>query len=265
MTPRTLISAFLVFALTGCDGTLGGGDWDEGDWGEAAEEPEDGSEYSMQVTGLPAGTTVKVCKTNGASLNVRSGAGSGYKIVAQLEEGDETTILASSGSWYKHEGGGWSYHAYLCAEGTTPSEPEPQPSDPPADGGAGVCGSFQHPVPGAPVTSNFGPRWGRMHNGIDLGVSTGTNVRAAMGGVVDFAGWAGGYGNVVDIVHCGKYTTRYAHLSSFVAKKGAKVAAGQVVAKSGSTGNSTGPHLHFEIRIGGPSGKAVNPKNYISF
>ena len=260
MTRQTFSSLVLVFALSGCDGTLTG----EG-WGDAAEEPEDGSEYGMFTTGLSPGTAVKVCRTNGSSLNVRSGPGSGYKIVAQLEEGDDATIMAVSGSWYKTDAGGWSYQAYVCDEGGSDPGGSSDPGS--SNGSAGVCGSFQHPVPGAPVTSNFGWRsWSNsFHSGIDLGVSTGTSVRAAMGGVVKSRGWAGGYGNVVDVVHCGKYTTRYAHLSSFVAKVGQAVSAGETIAKSGNTGNSTGPHLHFEIRQGGSSGTAVNPRNYISF
>jgi murein DD-endopeptidase MepM/ murein hydrolase activator NlpD len=118
------------------------------------------------------------------------------------------------------------------------------------------------------VTSEFGScRDGcsRYHQGIDLGTPSGTSIRAAMGGVVEFRGWISGYGNTVDVNHCGKYTTRYAHLSSFVAKSGEQVAAGQTIAKSGNTGVGTGPHLHFEIRLGGRWGKAVNPRNYIKF
>jgi len=260
MPRTTLISALLALSMAGCDGTLGGGE----DWGEGAHEPEDGSEYGIFTTGLAAGTVVKVCKTGGSKLNMRSGAGTGYKIIAQLDEGEELTILAAKGSWYKLDAGGWSYHYYLCETGSSSSSGST--SEP--GGSAGTCGSFQHPAPGYPVTSEFGEcRDGctRYHQGIDLGLPKGTSVRAAMGGVVEFEGWMSGYGYTVDINHCGKYTTRYAHLSSYVAGQGAKVSGGQTVARSGNSGVGTGPHLHFEIRLGGRWGKAVNPRNYVAF
>jgi murein DD-endopeptidase MepM/ murein hydrolase activator NlpD len=136
-------------------------------------------------------------------------------------------------------------------------------------GGGGICtGGFSNPAPGYPVTDVFGScRDGcsRRHAGIDLGTPTGTLVRAADGGVVDYASWAPGYGYLVDVIHCGKYTTRYAHLSQFLVKPGQVVARGEPVARSGNSGVGTGPHLHFEIRIGGPYGTPVNPQHYISF
>ena len=106
---------------------------------------------------------------------------------------------------------------------------------------------FAWPV-NARITSAFGMRWGRMHQGIDLGVSTGTPVRAAADGVVKSAGWSGGYGRLLVIDHGGGWETYYAHLSEFRVAKGDIVRKGQVVARSGNTGRTTGPHLHFEIR-----------------
>jgi peptidoglycan hydrolase-like protein with peptidoglycan-binding domain len=138
----------------------------------------------------------------------------------------------------------------------------------PDDSGSGSCSSFINPAPGFVVTSEFGAcRDGcsRRHEGIDLGTPTGTPVRAAMGGKVVWAGWMSGYGYTIDVSHCGKFTTRYAHLSSFFAKQGQTVGKGQFVAKSGNTGVGTGPHLHFEIRKGGRWGTAVNPRHYIKF
>lgn len=127
--------------------------------------------------------------------------------------------------------------------------------------------SFINPAPGYQVTDVFGwSAWrGRLHAGIDLGTPMGTPIKASNSGKVSYAGTMGGYGLVVDIDHCGKYTTRYAHLSQALVKKGQSVSQGQFIAKSGNTGFGTGPHLHFEIRIGGRQGTAQNPKNFIKF
>lgn len=124
---------------------------------------------------------------------------------------------------------------------------------PPAGGG------LMWPVSG-PVTSPFGWRWGRMHEGIDIAVPTGTPVRAAQSGRVIIAGWMGGYGNLVVVDHGGGLSTAYGHNSAFALGVGASVSQGQVVAYAGSTGNSTGPHVHFEVRV---NGAAVDPLGYL--
>lgn len=125
-----------------------------------------------------------------------------------------------------------------------------------APSGSGVLG---WPVSG-PVTSGFGMRWGRMHEGIDIAVPTGTPVRSAGAGTVIHAGWLGGYGNLVVVDHGNGLSTAYAHNSSYASSVGQSVAAGQVVAYSGSTGNSSGPHVHFEVRV---NGSAVDPLGYL--
>ena len=122
--------------------------------------------------------------------------------------------------------------------------------------GSGLLG---WPVSG-PVTSGFGPRWGRMHEGIDIAVGTGTPVRAAAAGTVIYAGWLGGYGNLVVVDHGGGLSTAYAHNSAFASSVGQAVSAGEVVAYSGNTGNSSGPHVHFEVRV---NGSAVDPLGYL--
>jgi len=122
--------------------------------------------------------------------------------------------------------------------------------------GSGVLG---WPVSG-PVTSGFGLRWGRMHEGIDIAVAEGTPVRAAGAGTVIFAGWMGGYGNLVVVDHGNGLSTAYAHNSSLGVGVGQSVTAGQVVSYSGNTGNSTGPHVHFEVRV---NGSAVDPLGYL--
>jgi murein DD-endopeptidase MepM/ murein hydrolase activator NlpD len=110
------------------------------------------------------------------------------------------------------------------------------------------------------ITSKFGPRWGREHKGIDIAVSTGTSVKASMPGKVTFSGWEGGYGYLVKISHGNGLETYYGHNSKLIAKVGQTVDKGTVIAKSGSTGNSTGPHVHFEVR---KNGDPVNPYQYL--
>ena len=120
-------------------------------------------------------------------------------------------------------------------------------------------GQLSWPVSG-PVTSSFGVRWGRMHEGIDIAVGQGTPVRAAAAGTVIYAGWMEGYGNLVAIDHGNGLSTAYGHNSSLASSVGQSVSAGQVIAYSGSTGHSTGPHVHFEVRV---NGAPVDPLGYL--
>jgi murein DD-endopeptidase MepM/ murein hydrolase activator NlpD len=125
--------------------------------------------------------------------------------------------------------------------------------------GTGVSSSgLIWPVSGV-VTSGFGWRWGRMHEGIDISAPTGTAVRAAASGSVVYAGWLGGYGQLVVVDHGNGLATAYAHLSS-IWIGGGSVSQGQGVGAVGCTGSCTGPHLHFEVRV---NGSAVNPMGYL--
>ncbi len=121
-------------------------------------------------------------------------------------------------------------------------------------------GSFTYPTRGR-LTSGFGTRWGRMHNGIDLAAPTGTKIRAADGGVVVSAGWEGALGYCVRIDHGGNKTTVYGHCSKLLVKKGDRVYKDQHIANIGSTGRSTGPHLHFEVHV---NGVPKNPLKYLN-
>lgn len=121
--------------------------------------------------------------------------------------------------------------------------------------------TYIKPISGGRFTSGFGRRWGRMHKGVDWGCPTGTTVFASCGGTVIQASYNGGYGNNVVISHPDGRMTRYAHNSKLLVKVGQKVEQGEPIALSGSTGRSTGPHVHFEIYI---NGVAVNPLKYIS-
>jgi murein DD-endopeptidase MepM/ murein hydrolase activator NlpD len=112
------------------------------------------------------------------------------------------------------------------------------------------------------LTSGYGWRWGRMHRGIDIGAPVGTPVFAAAPGVVQFSGWnSGGYGNMVEIRHPDGSMTRYAHHSRNIVRVGQQISQGDQIAEVGSTGYSTGPHLHFEVHL--PSQGTVNPIAYL--
>ena len=139
-------------------------------------------------------------------------------------------------------------------------EPEVESYSPPSSGGAMIW-----PVSG-PITSPFGwrthPIFGtqRFHSGLDIGSDYGVPICAALGGVVIESGWIGGYGNTIMIDHGGGIVTLYGHNESLAVGVGQTVSQGQVVAYCGSTGNSTGPHCHFEVRL---NGEPVSPYNYL--
>jgi len=119
-----------------------------------------------------------------------------------------------------------------------PAPPKPKPA-------------WVSPMPGATVTSCFGMRWGVQHAGMDLALPPGTPVHAVGAGTVEAAGWIyAGYGISVVINHGNGYLTHYAHLSRITVSPGQKVSAGQQIGAEGSTGDSTGPHLHFEVHKG---------------
>ena len=113
------------------------------------------------------------------------------------------------------------------------------------------------------ISSGYGLRWNgaEFHQGIDIAAEMGTPIVATADGVVTLAGWnAGGYGNMVDIDHGSGVSTRYGHASAVVVTAGQRVRRGQIIAYVGSTGHSTGPHLHYEVRL---SGQPVNPSSYL--
>ena len=128
-------------------------------------------------------------------------------------------------------------------------------------------GAYVWPCPSSrTVTSEYGYRihpiqgTKKLHTGMDIGAKSGTDIVAAAGGTVIMAQYYGGYGNCVIVDHGGGVSTLYAHMSKIGVSNGQKVSAGQSIGKVGSTGNSTGPHLHFEVRI---NGNTQNPRNYV--
>jgi murein DD-endopeptidase MepM/ murein hydrolase activator NlpD len=126
--------------------------------------------------------------------------------------------------------------------------------------GSGVSPSgFIWPVEGV-VTSGYGPRWGRMHTGIDIGARSGTPIWAAKAGEVIYAGWLGGYGNCVLVDHGDGIATLYGHQSRIASSEGQVLNQGDVLGFVGTTGHSTGNHLHFEIRV---DAEPRNPRPYL--
>ncbi len=134
---------------------------------------------------------------------------------------------------------------------------------PNARSGSGSTPSFSWPIKGL-ITSHFGNRTlgGRndYHTGIDIDGRTGDSIRAAESGKVSFSGRISGYGNIIIVDHPGGYSTVYAHNSANLVQKGQSVSKGEVIARLGATGNATGSHLHFEVRV---NSKPVNPLNYL--
>ncbi len=135
----------------------------------------------------------------------------------------------------------------------------PAAMSPPAGGFKGTGGPLSMPTSGQ-FTSPFGPRWGRLHAGIDIAAPIGTPIYASDNGRVILMGPTGGYGNYTCVQHTAAMSTCYAHQSAFATSVGANVRRGQRIGSVGNTGNSTGPHLHFEVRI---NGSPVNPMGYL--
>lgn len=152
--------------------------------------------------------------------------------------------------------------AYGTKEKPVVTEPEKDGSNNNSSSSSNSSGLFIHPLKGAGrVSSTYGPRWGTFHKGIDYAAPAGTPVYASAAGKVIYSGYnSGGYGKLVIIEHSNGYQTYYAHNSSLYVNVGETVSKGERIAGVGSTGDSTGNHLHFEIR---KNGTPVNPANYL--
>lgn len=119
---------------------------------------------------------------------------------------------------------------------------------------------LSNPTQGGSITSYFGPRWGSTHSGMDIAKNMGDPVYAAFDGEVKESQYQGNYGNKILLLHEGNIETIYGHLSKYEVKAGDKVSRGQLIGRVGSTGRSTGPHLHFEVRV---NGSPVDPRKYL--
>jgi murein DD-endopeptidase MepM/ murein hydrolase activator NlpD len=184
-------------------------------------------------------------------------AGEGALLSARAER--RQTLKGIEGDRNEHEEIAADLRAQIAQEITEASGGVALPAGPlPSPSAAG----FIWPVEGT-ITSGFGYRWGRMHEGIDISVPEGTPIRAAADGTVILMQSeyeSGGYGNYTCIDHGGGLSTCYAHQSSFATSVGAHVNQGDVIGLSGNTGHSTGPHLHFEVRI---NGAPTDPLGYL--
>ena len=153
------------------------------------------------------------------------------------------------------------------AEGLEVANRPPPPPPPPArasrsrtDPVTGEQASFARPGTGR-LTSQYGRRWGRLHAGVDLAAGVGAPIFAVTDATVLSAGWEGGYGRAIRLLHGDGTTSVYGHLSQVLVSDGERVAAGQQIGEEGNTGQSTGPHLHFEIRVGDTP---VDPRAWLS-
>jgi murein DD-endopeptidase MepM/ murein hydrolase activator NlpD len=179
---------------------------------------------------------------------------------ARSQKQDTLQSLRTSKREYLHEVAGLERaSAALAARLQEAQSSSPDPETYGGTPGAVSASGFVWPVAG-PVTSGFGWRWGRMHEGIDIGAPTGTPIQAAAAGTVVLAGWLGGYGNLVVVDHGGGLATAYGHMSSIGTSVGQGVGQGQVLGYVGCTGHCFGPHLHFEVRV---NGYAVDPLGYL--
>ena len=143
--------------------------------------------------------------------------------------------------------------ASIISASSAPASPAPPEGQPPSSSG------FLWPVRGS-VVSPFGPRWGRLHAGIDISAPAGTPIAASAAGTVIYSGAMSGYGYLVVIQHAGGIATAYAHNSSNAVSVGQSVAQGQVIASVGCTGRCFGDHVHFEVRV---NGSPVDPMGYL--
>jgi len=167
----------------------------------------------------------------------------------ELPDADSDSDLPGTDAGRELADAPWSPPALPLVEAAHGVQQKVRPQ-PPRVTAASAGAAWVDPNPTARVTSCFGMRWGRMHEGVDLAAPDGAPIGAAGAGVVVRAGVAEGYGNAVLIDHGDGFLTHYGHLSAITVTVGQRVAAGQQIGNEGSTGHSTGPHLHFEVHEG---------------
>ncbi len=215
-------------------------------------------ERSLRAAGVPAGFTGDFIRTMGYAVDFQHGAGKRDRFDIIIARDSAETGEVRYGDMLQ---------ATLLRDGKDPVELTRftlggQPQYFRANGESARKGLMRTPVDGAHLTSGFGMRfhpllaYSRMHQGIDFGAPTGSPILAAASGTITFAGPHGGHGNYVMLRHTKELTTAYAHMSRFAVRPGQSVTQGQVIGYVGSTGLSTGPHLHYEIWL---RGQAVNP------
>lgn len=218
----------------------------------------------------------------GYGIDVDTLQGANENLSEEIQPGDQLVILPSKGVlhtadmgdtlWRIANGYGVGVATIMNANGKTdeelaigeklfvpgaklPQQMERQLARADEPVSRGSSNRFIWPTAGE-QSSPYGYRWGRLHAGIDLANDTGTVIRAARSGRVSYVGWYSGYGYTVMIEHDQGYVTLYGHLSDYAVQKDQYVKGGQTIAYMGNTGNSTGPHLHFEVH---QNGVTINP------
>jgi murein DD-endopeptidase MepM/ murein hydrolase activator NlpD len=230
-----------------------------GQVGNARERVRVQREHTKKFRSLVAAElrTIAVRTNQVRALRDRLLANENQLAAARANKRDALQSVKETKSEFLHEASGLqqasaSLAAQIRSAQSTSSYSVPGDTTPSAAG-------FIWPVNG-PVTSGFGWRWGRMHEGIDIGAGYGTPIRAAAAGRVVYAGWMSGYGNLVAIDHGGGVSTAYGHQSSVAVGLGQVVSQGQTIGYVGCTGHCFGAHLHFEVRI---NGSPVDPLGYL--
>lgn len=208
---------------------------------------------------LTASDAVAASRTCGGSAVTMRSAPSGHaESVGDLDDGASLTVLEEGGAWTRVEDAqgrtGWISSTSVCSDDDANGAESPS------------IARWRNPIAGACVTSPFGPRRrptrgaSRNHKGCDFGAGCGTPVKSAAPGRVIAAGWSGGYGKRVIVQHPDGTKSLYAHLRRINVRPGATLSSSTVLGEVGTTGVSTGCHLHFEIHV---SGRQVNPQSYI--
>jgi murein DD-endopeptidase MepM/ murein hydrolase activator NlpD len=230
-----------------------------GQVGTAKQRVHQQREHTKRFRALAAAETRTIAIRTGQVRALRDQllASKNRLAAARAAKRDSLRNVAESKQEYLHEAAGLA-QASASLSSQIQSVQSSNSYSPPGDTTPSAAG-FIWPVNG-PVTSGFGMRWGRMHEGIDIGVGSGTPIHAAASGRVIYSGWMSGYGNLVAIDHGRGISTAYGHQSSIAVGNGQIVTQGQVIGYVGCTGHCFGPHLHFEVRI---NGSPVDPLGYL--
>jgi murein DD-endopeptidase MepM/ murein hydrolase activator NlpD len=207
------------------------------------------SDLIAQAVAAPRSYPLSVANRTDSNNNLQFGGEASVQIEVAAPKTKTFKPVATASPYYNNPGN-------AGAEGGLDDAGDRFPIDRTGETSLG----FSWPAAGK-LTSRFGRRWGRMHKGIDIAGPIGTPIIAAADGTVTVAGWSSGYGKLIELRHSDGTTTRYGHNSQLSVSVGQIVRQGQQVAEMGSTGHSTGSHVHFEIHPSG--GSAVNPIAYL--
>jgi murein DD-endopeptidase MepM/ murein hydrolase activator NlpD len=231
-----------------------------GQVGSAKERVQAQREHTKRFRSLVAAElrTIAIRTNQARALRDRLLASENRLAAARTAKRDALRNVKESKAEFLHEVAGLQQASSALAAQIREAQSSRSSYSPPGDTTPSAAG-FIWPVNG-PVTSPFGMRWGRMHEGIDIGAASGSPIRAAAAGRVVYSGWMSGYGNLVAIDHGGGISTAYGHQSSIAVGNGQLVSQGQTIGYVGCTGHCFGPHLHFEVRI---NGTPVDPLGYL--